>query len=139
MAARLLPDTLGGVGLMPEEITTFVLFDDPPEQAAALPSKETLGEILSALFKQQPQSEPDEWQVIEAVIDLISEHYGFNRDLVWGAVFDLHSELEAETGQALFGRALERPPGFATLGLRVAQKLLGEEADEMPLLFMSYH
>lgn len=102
-------------------------------------SEQTLGEMLSEAFGGRPL-EGESWEVIEAAIDLIAGHYWLDRWAVFDAVWEIEAELRAESGLDCFGHALERPWGISTLGVRVAQKLLGEEeAAELSPILLSYH
>jgi hypothetical protein len=84
--------------------------------------------------------ERSQWAVLEAAVDLIAAHYLIDRDLAWGAVIALEMEVEEHTGVANFGTLLDHPCGFTTLGIRVAEELLGEAAAAaLPALYLSHH
>lgn len=109
---------------------------EPPPLRRSYP----LGEALKAALSDDFTDEHSEaWALIDAAVELIAEHYLFDRDLVFQTVCELEDEIEAEEGVANFGRLLERPWGFTVLGIRVAQKLLGDEGDGVPSLLLSYH
>ena len=105
------------------------------------PLERSLGDILAeALSFPPPSDECGEWAVIDAAAELIACHYRLDSDEGYAVICELEAEFHGQNGVERFGSLLERPWGFSTLGLRVAQRLLGEtEADCLPLIHMSYH
>lgn len=100
----------------------------------------SLGEILSASLAAAEQEGALDWTVMDAAADLIAAHYHFDPNEVWGVLVELEIETERDTGLANFGHLLERPVGFASLGLNVAHRLLDEaDANALPLICLRYH
>ena len=73
-----------------------------------------------------------------AATDVIACHYALHPQEVSEVLCDIALEL-AERGGSILG-PLETRHGFATLGVMVAQRLLGgDEAAKTPLLTLSIH
>ena len=100
-------------------------------------ARPTLGEILAQAMGMARQTVlGDEYDVIDAAAHAIADHYSLPHIECLSALFDLENEA-LEAGELL--AMLECPLGIATLGRRVAQMLIGSEAEEaLPPLAMSW-
>lgn len=139
VAANVSPDLLLRANEMPPILHFEVVPPRCEPEAVAPVQGETLGDILSGLLATDPAS-PSPWDTIEAAANAIAAHYALPLDDVWSVIIDLEIETLNETGAECFGRALERPLGFAILGLSVAIAILGEAAARAhPVLRLDYH
>lgn len=72
------------------------------------------------------------WEAMDAAIALIARHYSFDEHAVWCAVWDMADDIEEKTGLPALGRTLERPLGWAALGIMAAMKITGLPAASLP-------
>jgi hypothetical protein len=95
----------------------------------------TLGELLCAALTKQAAPED---ALVPAATGLIASHYGLHPEEVEETLWDIAADM-AERGGSIFG-PMQTPHGFTTLGVMVAQRLLGgDETAEVPLLTLSIH
>lgn len=107
----------------------------PPLVRIHAEPEQTLGEILAQAMGWEPCG-ADEYDLICGASSLIGDHYGLDALAVMGTIFELEGETR-EAASAL--RLMECPLGLSTLGKRVAERLIGPKAHDLPSLRVSCH
>lgn len=110
----------------------------PPPTVA--PAQQTLGELIAqALDCPSDDSTSDDWDLMEAVSQMIARHYRICPDEVWIEVLNFEAKATEETGIPYLRRTFACPSGVAALGAYIAHELGVEGAFDMPLLQLSFH